>query len=111
MRRLFLLMIDGCLALAVGQKIASVWVGVNVTSGTATVVWVVESDQATLRPPDGAPARVSPSLRVEKTTLAGLQPNTRYEYGVGGDGGATGSFKTPPNRAAPCPVVVLGGTR
>jgi len=52
---------------------------VNVGPKTATVVWVVQSDRLTLTTA-GAPARVSPSLRVEKTTLTGLQPNTRYEY-------------------------------
>ena len=111
MRRLLLLIIAGAATLAAGQKIVGGPAVVNVTASTATVVWVVESDQATLRAPGGAAARVSPSLRVEKTTLAGLQPNTRYEYGVGGADGVKGSFKTPPNGAAPFQFVVFGDTR
>jgi predicted phosphodiesterase len=111
MRRLLLLIIAGAATLAAGQKVVGGPVVVNVTASTATVVWVVESDQATLRAPAGAAPRVSPSLRVEKTTLAGLRPDTRYEYGVGSDGGVKGSFKTPPNGAAPFQFVVFGDTR
>jgi len=48
---------------------------------------------------------------VEKTTLAGLQPNTRYEYDVGGSGEVNGTFKTPPSGAAPFQFVVFGDTR
>jgi 3',5'-cyclic AMP phosphodiesterase CpdA len=111
MRRSLLLIIAGAASLAAGEKIVGGPVTVNVTASTATVVWVTESDQVTLRGPAGAAARVSPSLRVEKTTLAGLQPNTRYAYDVGGDGGVTGSFKTPPNGDAPFQFVVFGDTR
>jgi 3',5'-cyclic AMP phosphodiesterase CpdA len=111
MRRLLLLSIACAATLAAGQKVVGGPVVVNVTAGTATVVWVVESDQATLRAPAGAAPRVSPSLRVEKTTLAGLQPNTRYEYDVGSADGVKGSFKTPPNGAGPFQFVVFGDTR
>ena len=111
MRRPLLLIIAGAASLAAGEKIVGGPVTVNVTASTATVVWVTESDQVTLRGPAGAAARVSPSLRVEKTTLAGLQPNTQYAYDVGGDGGVTGSFKTPPNGDAPFQFVVFGDTR
>ena len=43
--------------------------------------------------------------------LAGLQPNTRYEYDVGGADGVKGLFKTPPNGAGPFQFVVFGDTR
>jgi hypothetical protein len=111
MRRLLLVTIAGSAILSAGQKVVGGPVTVNVTANTATVVWVVESDQATLRAPAGGEARVSPSLRVEKTTFAGLQPNTRYAYDVGGADGVTGSFKTPSNGAAPFQFVVFGDTR
>src|SRR5882724_12571581 len=68
---------------------------VNVTGRSAMVVWVVQTDQLTVRSPTGA-AKQSPSLHVERTTLTGLQPNTRYEYDAGGPGGVKGSFKTAP---------------
>ena len=61
MRRLLLLSIACAATFAAGQKVVGGPVVVNVTSGTATVVWVVESDQATLRAPAAQAARVSPS--------------------------------------------------
>src|SRR5205085_12251619 len=51
------------------------------------------------------------SLHVERTTLTGLQPNTRYEYETGGQDGVKGSFKTPPSDAQPFQFVVFGDTR
>jgi hypothetical protein len=90
---------------------------VNVTSGTATIVWLVETAEVSVRPaqpqPPGAPAaRTSPVLRVEKTTLAGLAPNTRYEYSIaGGDAAGKGTFKTPPTSPGPFTFVVYGDNR
>jgi hypothetical protein len=104
---------------AAEQKVVGGPVAVNVTARTATIVWVVQTDELTLRPPTGE-AKKSPSLRVEKTTLTGLQPNTRYEYTAGG---VTGGFKTAPappranpattESAVPTPFrfVVFGDTR
>src|SRR5205085_10111193 len=83
---------------------------VNVTGRSAMVVWVVQTDQLTVRPPTGA-AESSPSLHVERATLTGLQPNTRYEYETGGPEGVKGSFKTPPSDAQPFQFVVFGDTR
>src|ERR1035437_1115524 len=108
MRRLLLIMIACAATLVAGQKIVGGPVGVNVTGSTATVVWIVESDQATLRAPGDTAARVSPSLRVEKTTLAGLKPDTRYEYGVGRADGDKGSFNPPPAGPAPFVFAVSG---
>ena len=107
--KLILLLIASLATLAAAQKIAGGPFVVGVTPRTATVVWLVESDQATLRAPGVAP-RTSPSLRVEKTTLTGLQPNTRYEYDVAGAAGK-GSFKTPPIGAGAYSFVVYGDTR
>jgi|SRR2546422_11593202 len=90
--------------LAAGEKIVGAPFAVGVTQKSATMVWIVQSDELTLRPAAGGTTLTSPSLRVEKTTLTGLQPNTRYEYDIleGADGGK-GSFKTPPP-AGPAPV-------
>jgi len=88
-----LLLLACAAALTAGPKIVGGPVAVNVTSNSATVVWVVETDQLTLKPPTGD-AKTSPSLHVEKTMMTGLQPNTRYEYEAGGPGGLKGWFKT-----------------
>src|SRR6266581_4937305 len=96
--------------LPAAPKIVGGPVVVNVTPRSAMVVWVVETDQLTLRLPTGA-AKSSPSLHVECTTLTGLQPNTRYEYETGGPDGLKGSFKTPPSDAQPFQFVVFGDTR
>lgn len=108
--KLFLLLTTAIAALAAGPKIAGGPYVVHVTPKTATLVWLVESDTATLYAPD-KPARSSPSLRVEKTTLTGLQPNTRYEYDVSGQDAGKGSFKTPPAAAGPYTFAVYGDTR
>ncbi|HTP33940.1 MAG TPA: metallophosphoesterase [Candidatus Acidoferrales bacterium] len=94
--------------LGAASKVVGGPVAVNVTPRTATIVWVVQTDELTLHLPDGA--RQSPSLHVEKTNLTGLQPNTRYQYDVGD---LKGSFKTAPvaNAAQPFRFVVFGDTR
>ena len=107
--KLVLLFIAGA-ALAAAQKIAGGPLVVNATPRTATVVWLVEGSHVTLQAA-GAPQRTSPSLRVEKTTLTGLQPNTRYEYDVAGQAAGKGSFKTPPIGAGAYRFVVYGDTR
>jgi hypothetical protein len=93
------------------QKSAGGPFAVGVTSRGATVAWIVQNDELMLKPPAGA-AIASPSLRVEKTTFTGLQPNTRYEYDIasGGDAGK-GYFKTAPEEARPYHFVVYGDTR
>ncbi len=84
---------------------------VNVTGRNATIVWLVQSGEASVQPASGGAARVSPSVRVEKTTLTGLTPNTRYDYNVAaGDQAGKGSFKTPPG-AGGYDFVVYGDNR
>jgi hypothetical protein len=101
--------------LAAAPKIVGGPIAVNVTPRTATIVWVVQTDELVLHPPTG-PAKQSPSFHVEHTTLTGLQPNTRYEYEAGGAGGMKGSFKTAPQvvggtAAPPFRFFVFGDTR
>jgi hypothetical protein len=108
--RILLLLAASVASLAAAQKIAGGPFVVNVTPRTATVVWLVENGVATLHAP-GSAARTSPSLRVEKTTLSGLQPNTRYEYDISGSDAGKGSFKTPPAGAGSYKFVVYGDTR
>jgi hypothetical protein len=97
----FLLVATCCLAaLAADSSPSGKVVGgpyvVNVTARTATIMWLVQSGQATVQPAGGA-AKISPSFQVEKTTLVNLTPNTRYDYEVPA---GKGYFKTPPGPPA-----------
>lgn len=87
-------------------------VAVNVTSKSATIVWIVERDHATLKPKGGGEARVAPSMHVEKVTYSSLKPSTVYEYEIPGNPGRKGSFKTAPaTEDTPFEFVVFGDTR
>jgi len=112
MRKLIALFLTFAAALAAADKIVGGPFTVNVTTRSATVVWIVQSDDLILQPPGGVEARYSPSFRVEKTTLASLQPGTRYEYELPGYPGVKGSFQT---AAAPTALsyrfLVYGDTR
>jgi 3',5'-cyclic AMP phosphodiesterase CpdA len=92
---------------APAQKIVGGPYVVNATTGNATVAWVVEDSQITLHEPDQQ-SRTSPALRVEKTTLTGLKPGSRYDYDAAG---THGYFKTPPLGAGPYNFIVYGDTR
>src|SRR5215471_6019542 len=86
------------IALAAGQKFAGGPYVVGVTSKSATVAWVVQVDEVTFRPPAGAAVLTAPALKVQTSTLTGLQPDTRYEYNVGSGGDeGKGYFKTAPS--------------
>jgi hypothetical protein len=96
-----------------GSKIVGGPFVVRVTSQSATIAWVVQNDEVTLRPQDGAAAIASPVYRVEKTTLTSLKPNTRYDYNIASEGDdGKGSFKTPPfGPGIPFSFVVYGDNR
>lgn len=111
MRRLFLIAVASITTLSAAQKIAGGPVVVNTTANSATIVWIVQDDEVAVRPAAGGAPKTSPSLRAEKTTLTGLQPNTRYEYDVPGDGAEKGSFKTAAPAGEPYHFVVFGDTR
>ena len=98
-------------ALSAADKIVGGPMAVNVTSRGATVVWIVQSGEASVRPVTAEAFRSAPSLHVEKTTLTGLQPNTRYEYNIPGQEGVKGSFLTAPNGSTPFHFVVYGDNR
>ncbi|HLK62550.1 MAG TPA: metallophosphoesterase [Bryobacteraceae bacterium] len=110
MRKLLVLFLVGAATSGAADKIVGGPMVVNATARSATVVWLVQSDELTLHPPSG-PARKSPSFRVEQTTLTGLQPNTRYEYDASGQEAGKGSFKTPPTGGEPFQFVVYGDNR
>src|ERR1700746_1117193 len=100
MKKFVLLLLAGSAALLAADiptdkpagKIAGGPFVVNATSRTAPGVWIVQTDELTLQGPAGVKQRTSPSLRVEKTTLTGLKPNTHYDYAVAGQEAGKGSF-------------------
>jgi hypothetical protein len=113
MRRILLGVVLGLTAvatLAPAQKLAGGPYVVNAGGGSATVVWIMQDKQVAVKGPDGA-VHTSPSLRVEKTTLTGLKPDTRFEYDIGEQGDGRGSFKTPPQTTGSYNFVVYGDTR
>jgi 3',5'-cyclic AMP phosphodiesterase CpdA len=111
MKRLLPLLLACTASLAAAGKIVGGPFTVNVTTRSATVVWIVQSDELILRPPAGVEGRYSPSFQVEKTTLTGLQPGTRYDYELPGYPGVKGSFRTAAAVAAPYRFLVYGDTR
>ncbi|HUI57105.1 MAG TPA: metallophosphoesterase [Bryobacteraceae bacterium] len=111
MGKLLPLLLITASVMAAAQKIAGGPFVVNVTPRTATVVWIVQDDALAVHAPAGVAPRISPALHVEKTTLTGLQPNTRYDYDIPGQEGVKGSFQTPPNGAGAFHFVVYGDNR
>jgi predicted phosphodiesterase len=99
-----------------GQSIAADRVvggpyAVNVSQQSATVMWIVQTGEASLGSEPGKADMTAPILRAEKAVFAGLRAGTTYYYQAfpGPDGG--GSFKTPPSGPAKFQFVVLGDTR
>ena len=84
---------------------------VNAGPKEATVMWVVQTGEASLGSAPGKMDKVIPSLRSEKIVLTGLKPGSTYYYkSFPGDAGK-GSFKTPPSGPARFQFVVFGDTR
>ncbi|HEX3746882.1 MAG TPA: metallophosphoesterase [Bryobacteraceae bacterium] len=112
MKSLIALLLACSALLAAADKLAGGPFTVNVSSRSATVVWIVQSNELILQPPGGVEGRYSPAFRVEKTTLASLQPGTRYEYEVPGYPGVKGWFRTAAAPDAPSyEFLVYGDTR
>ncbi len=84
---------------------------VNANARTATVVWIVQTAQVTVKAAGAAEPRSSPALHAESVTLTGLKPGTLYEYSVPGHEGLKGSFKTPPAAGQPFEFVLYGDNR
>ena len=84
---------------------------VNVGARSATIMWVVESGQASVGLAPDTMSQTVPLLRAEKVLLTGLKPGTQYFYqSFAGDAGK-GSFKTAPIGASAFQFVVYGDTR
>jgi hypothetical protein len=96
---------------APAEKVVGGPYAVNVGPRSATIMWVVESGEASLGLAQDKMSRTVPVLRAEKIILTGLRPGTEYFYNsFPGDGGK-GSFKTAPTGASPFQFVVYGDTR
>lgn len=111
MKKLFLIVLLCLVALAAEPNIAGGPYVVNVTSKAATIAWLVSDSDVTVQPPGTAAAIHSPVFHVEKTTLTGLTPNTRYEYEIPGVTGAKASFKTAATGQTPFQFVAYGDNR
>jgi 3',5'-cyclic AMP phosphodiesterase CpdA len=84
---------------------------VNASARTATVVWIVQTDQVTIKAQGAPEQRSAPALHAESVTMTGLRPGTVYEYSVPGKEGLKGSFKTPPAAGQPFEFVLYGDNR
>src|ERR1700739_2655253 len=84
---------------------------VNVGPRSATVMWVVQTGEATLGTGPDKADRAAPVLHAERTTFTGLKRGTRYYYQAFPGEAGKGTFKTPPTGEARFQFVVYGDTR
>jgi 3',5'-cyclic AMP phosphodiesterase CpdA len=84
---------------------------VNVAKRSATVMWVVQTGEATAGIEPGKADKVEPILRAEKINFTGLTAGKTYYYQAFPGEAGKGSFATPPAGAAKFQFVVYGDTR
>lgn len=96
---------------SVGEKVVGGPYVVNVGPKSATVMWLVQTGEASLGTEPGKKEKTAPLLHAEKIELNGLKPGTTYYYESFPGEGGKGSFKTPPSGAAQFQFVVFGDTR
>lgn len=85
---------------------------VNVTQNSATVIWVIQSGQASLGTSQAKLDRTSPLLHTERVSYAGLEPGKTYYYDVlNGKPEGKGYFRTAPRGTVPFEFVLYGDTR
>jgi len=83
---------------------------VNVSGRSATVVWIVQTGEASLTAQGGATAQTVPVLRTQKVVFRGLRPGIEYSYKVPAQE-LSGTFKTAPIGDAPFEFVLYGDNR
>jgi phosphodiesterase/alkaline phosphatase D-like protein len=106
-----LLLLAGLTPLMAADKVVGGPLVVNVTARTATVVWIVQSDEAVMKTADGSEVHSAPVLRSESVRFTGLKAGMSYEYQVPGRPDLKGSLKTPPAGEGQFEFVVYGDTR
>ena len=84
---------------------------VNTGTRSATVVWIVQSGQASIGTEPAKLEQIAPVLRAKRTTFTGLKAGTTYYYDVTGTEQGRGSFKTAPEGPSAFQFVVYGDTR
>ena len=84
---------------------------VNVGPRSATVMWVVQTGEASLGTEPNKADKTAPVLRAQKTAFLGLKPGTIYYYRVFPGEAGKGSFKTPSDGEGRFQFVVYGDTR
>jgi predicted phosphodiesterase len=84
---------------------------VNAGQRGATVMWVVETGQASLGAAPDKLTKSLPVLHAEKLALSGLRPGQTYYYQAFPGEAGKGSFKTAPAGEAQFEFVVYGDTR
>jgi predicted phosphodiesterase len=84
---------------------------VNVGPRSATVMWIVQTGQASLGGAPGKKDKTEPILRPERAFFTGLQPGHKYYYQSFAGAAGKGSFQTPPAGASQFQFVVYGDTR
>ena len=97
------------LATQAADKVVGGPFAVNVTGRSATVVWIVQTSEATIAAA-GAEPRAVPALHAENVVFTSLKPGTEYTYKVPGQE-LTGSFKTAATGDVPFEFVVYGDNR
>ncbi len=91
-----------------GGKIVGGPYVVNATPTSATLMWMVQTGEAS----HGFQwEHKAPALHAERIHMTGLQPGTVQNYQAFPGEAGKGSFKTPPVRTAPFEFVVYGDTR
>lgn len=83
----------------------------NVGLRSATVMWVVQTGEATLGTEPNKADKTAPVLHAQKTAFLGLKPGTIYYFQVFPGEAGKGSFKTPPDGEGRFQFVVYGDTR
>jgi hypothetical protein len=109
---LFSLLFLACLGpLTAADKVAGGPFVVNVTARTATVVWILQSDDAVMKSADGSEVHTAPLLHAESVRFTGLKAGMSYDYQVPGNPDLKGTFKTPLAGEGQFEFVVYGDTR
>ena len=109
--RTLALLFAGAVALPAADTVVGGPLVVNDNARTATVVWIVQTDQLSVKVQGATDGKTAPALHAESVTLTGLRPGTVYEYSVPGKEGLTGSFKTPVAAGQPFEFVLYGDNR